>query len=145
MDAAAIDQIHLNFNPQGLLVINAAVGLMMLGVALEMKISDFKRIIVSPKAPLIGLLAQFVLLPAFTYLLVLVLKPAPSIALGMMMVAACPGGNLSNIVTFSEAQGGDLDAVDAAYQGKYGRRYASIVRDLCRPVPRAATLQVHLA
>lgn len=48
-------------------------------------------------------------------------------------------------VTFTEAQEGDLDAVDAAYQGKYGRRYASIVRDLCRPVPRAATLQVHLA
>ncbi|MGV7927899.1 MAG: bile acid:sodium symporter family protein [Spirochaetota bacterium] len=100
MDAAAIDQIHLNFNPQGLLIINAAVGLMMLGVALEMKISDFKRIIVSPKAPAIGLIAQFILLPAFTYLLVRVLNPAPSIALGMMMVAACPGGNLSNIVTY---------------------------------------------
>ncbi|MDI6726725.1 MAG: bile acid:sodium symporter family protein, partial [Smithellaceae bacterium] len=100
MDAAAIDQIRLNFNPQGLFVINMAIGLMMLGVALEMKVDDFRRIFSDPKAPVIGLVAQFILFPAFTYLLVLILKPAPSIALGMMLVAACPGGNLSNILTY---------------------------------------------
>ena len=67
MDLAAIDQAQLNFNPQGLFVINAAIGLMMLGVALELKLEDFKRILVAPKAPLIGLAAQFVLLPALTF------------------------------------------------------------------------------
>ena len=100
MDVAAIDQVRLNFNPQGLFVINAAIGLMMLGVALELKLNDFKRILAAPKAPLIGLTAQFVLLPAFTFLLTLILRPPPSIALGMMLVAACPGGNLSNIITY---------------------------------------------
>jgi len=100
MDAAAVDQIRLNFNPQGLLVINAAIGLMMFGVALELKLDDFKRILVAPKAPAIGLGAQFILLPAFTYLLTLALRPQPSIALGMILVAACPGGNLSNIITY---------------------------------------------
>ena len=100
MDIAAIDQVRLNFNPQGLLIINAAIGLMMFGVALELKLEDFKRIAVAPKAPCIGLAAQFILLPAFTYLLTLILKPPPSIALGMMLVAACPGGNLSNIITY---------------------------------------------
>ena len=100
MDAAAIDQIRLNFNPQGLLIINAAIGLMMFGVALDLKLEDFKRIVVSPKAPGIGLGAQFILLPAFTFLLTLILRPQPSIALGMILVAACPGGNLSNIITF---------------------------------------------
>ena len=100
MDAAAIDQIRLNFNPQGLLIINAAIGLMMFGVALDLKLEDFKRIIISPKAPGIGLGAQFILLPAFTFLLTLILKPQPSIALGMILVAACPGGNLSNIITY---------------------------------------------
>jgi len=90
----------LNFNPTGIAIINAAIGLMMLGVALELRIEDFKRIIASPKAPAIGLVAQFLLLPAFTFLLVLIIKPYPSIALGMMLVAACPGGNLSNIVTY---------------------------------------------
>lgn len=100
MDAAAIDQIRLNFNPQGLFIINAAIGLMMFGVALDLKIEDFKRIVISPKAPGIGLGAQFVLLPAFTFLLTLILRPQPSIALGMILVAACPGGNLSNIITY---------------------------------------------
>jgi len=100
MDPAAIDQVRLNFNPQGLFVINAAIGLMMLGVALELKLEDFKRIFIAPKAPAIGLATQFILLPAFTFLLTLILQPPPSIALGMILVAACPGGNLSNIVTY---------------------------------------------
>ncbi|MBU0464431.1 MAG: bile acid:sodium symporter family protein [Proteobacteria bacterium] len=100
MDPVMIDQVRLNFNPTGIAIINVAIGLMMLGVALELKIDDFKRIVSSPKAPAIGLVAQFVLLPAFTFLLVLLIKPHPSIALGMMLVAACPGGNLSNIITY---------------------------------------------
>jgi BASS family bile acid:Na+ symporter len=100
MDVAAIDQVRLNFNPQGLFVINAAIGLMMLGVALELKLEDFKRILIAPKAPAIGLAAQFILLPALTFLLTLILQPPPSVALGMILVAACPGGNLSNIITY---------------------------------------------
>jgi BASS family bile acid:Na+ symporter len=100
MDPAVLDQVRLNFNPTGIAIINGAIGLMMLGVALELKIEDFKRIIASPKAPAIGLVAQFILLPAFTFLLISIIKPFPSIALGMMLVAACPGGNLSNIITY---------------------------------------------
>src|SRR3989339_380480 len=100
MEPVLIDQVRLNFNATGITIINAAIGLMMLGVALELKTDDFMRIVRSPKAPLIGLLAQFVLLPAFTFLLVLIIKPHPSIALGMMLVAACPGGNLSNLMTY---------------------------------------------
>jgi len=100
MDPAVVDQVRLNFNPQGLFAINAAIGLMMLGVALELKLDDFRRIFVAPKAPMIGLAAQFILLPAFTFLLTLILHPPPSIALGMILVAACPGGNLSNIITY---------------------------------------------
>ncbi len=100
MDPVTLDQVHLNFNPTGIAIINGAIGLMMLGVALDLRFEDFKRIIASPKAPAIGLVAQFILLPAFTFLLVMILKPLPSIALGMMLVAACPGGNLSNIITY---------------------------------------------
>ena len=100
MDPLVIDQVRLNFNPQGLFIINAAIGLMMFGVALELKLDDFKRIFVAPKAPMIGLGSQFILLPAFTFLLTLILRPPPSIALGMILVASCPGGNLSNILTY---------------------------------------------
>lgn len=100
MDSSMIDQVTLNFNAQGLFVINLAIGIMMLGVALDLKLEDFKKILLAPKAPAIGMIAQFLLLPAFTYLLTLIIRPAPSIALGMILVAACPGGNLSNIVTY---------------------------------------------
>jgi BASS family bile acid:Na+ symporter len=100
MDAAAVDQISLNFSKSGLLGLNAVIGLMMFGMALDMHLEDFKRVIRSPKGPAIGLAAQFLLLPAFTYLLTLILPVTPSMALGMMLVAACPGGNLSNLMTY---------------------------------------------
>jgi BASS family bile acid:Na+ symporter len=103
MDAVTIDQIRIIFNPQILFFINLAIGIMMLGVALDLKLDDFKRIIKAPKAPLIGLAAQFILLPFFTFLLTLALPSSmvtPSMALGMILVAACPGGNLSNIITY---------------------------------------------
>ena len=100
MDMVAVDQVRLNFNPQGLFIINVAIGLMMFGVALDLKLADFKRVGVAPKAPGIGLAAQFILLPALTFLLTLLIRPHPSMALGMILVAACPGGNLSNIITY---------------------------------------------
>ena len=94
-----MDRVRLNFNPQSLWALNFIIGLVMFGVALDLKVSDFKAVLVTPKPVLIGLAGQFVLLPAFTFLLVLAIKPAPSIALGMMLVAACPGGNISNFLT----------------------------------------------
>ncbi|MBI3148224.1 MAG: bile acid:sodium symporter family protein [Betaproteobacteria bacterium] len=93
-----MDLVRLNFNPQSLWALNFIIGLVMFGVALDLKVSDFKAVLVTPKPVLIGLAGQFILLPAFTFLLVLAIKPAPSIALGMMLVAACPGGNISNFL-----------------------------------------------
>ncbi len=93
-----VDQVQLNFNPATLALLNILIGLIMFGVALDIRVDDFKRVIRDPRGPLIGLAAQFLLLPAMTFLLVLVIKPLPSIALGMMMVAACPGGNFSNFL-----------------------------------------------
>ena len=94
-----LDLVRLNFNPQSLWALNAIIGLVMFGVALDLKGSDFRAVLTSPKPVLIGLAGQFVLLPAFTFGLVLAIRPAPSIALGMMLVAACPGGNISNFLT----------------------------------------------
>lgn len=100
MDPAAVDAVKLNFNPQTLVALNAVIGLMMFGMALDIRLDDFKRIIRSPKAPAIGLGAQFILLPALTFALTMIVGPAPSIALGMILVGSCPGGNLSNVVTY---------------------------------------------
>ncbi len=94
-----IDLVRLNFNPGSLWALNFIIGLVMFGVALDLKVEDFKAVLSMPKPVIIGMVGQFILLPAFTFLLVLVIKPAPSIALGMMLVAACPGGNISNFLT----------------------------------------------
>lgn len=94
-----IDDIQLNFNPTTLLLMNILIGFIMFGVALDLKPADFKRTLRSPKPFIIGLSAQFFIMPALTFLLVLILQPQPSIALGMFLVAAAPGGNLSNFLT----------------------------------------------
>ncbi len=94
-----IDLVRLNFNPESLWALNFVIGLVMFGVALDLKVEDFRAVLKMPKPVVIGLVGQFILLPAFTFLLVFLIQPAPSIALGMMLVAACPGGNISNFLT----------------------------------------------
>ena len=94
-----IDDVVLNFNPTTLGILNVILGLVMFGVALDMRLADFRFALRSPKPVLIGMAGQFLLLPAVTYVLTLVLDPAPSIALGMILVSACPGGNISNFLT----------------------------------------------
>jgi len=91
-----IDNIKINFDTEGLWVLNIALAVIMFGVALSIKITDFKRLLQKPKQLLVGVFSQFFLLPAFTFLAILIIKPHPSFALGMMMIAACPGGNVSN-------------------------------------------------
>ena len=76
-----------------------ALALVMFGIALEISINDFKQLLQKPKLVLTGVFSQFVLLPVVTFLLVWIANPIPSIALGMFMVAACPGGNISNFIT----------------------------------------------
>ena len=71
----------------------------MFGVALQLKIDDFKRVFSAPKSVLIGFVSQFIALPFLTFLIVWIFKPMPSVAMGMMIVAACPGGNISNFMT----------------------------------------------
>lgn len=94
-----LDDVKINFDNQSLWVLNIALAVIMFGVALGIKIEDFKRLFKQPKLVLIGIALQFILLPLLTFLLILVIKPQPSVALGMMMVAACPGGNISNFMT----------------------------------------------
>lgn len=95
-----VDEIALNFSPTSLNILNVVLGIVMFGVALDMKVDDFRRIFSLPRSAVVGLVCQFLLLPAFTYLLVLLLQPAPSIGLGMILVASCPGGNISNFFTY---------------------------------------------
>ena len=94
-----LDSIQIHFDNSSLWVLNIALAIVMFGVSLGISVEDFKRLLKEPKLVLIGILSQFILLPFFTFLLIMVVKPQPSIALGMIMVAACPGGNISNFMT----------------------------------------------
>ncbi|WP_299056078.1 bile acid:sodium symporter family protein [uncultured Polaribacter sp.] len=100
-----IDAIKINFDASGLWVLNIAIGIIMFGVALGISVDDFKRLFKNPKILFVGVLSQFILLPLFTFLAILIIEPHPSFALGMMMIAACPGGNVSNF--FSKMAGGN--------------------------------------
>jgi len=94
-----IDNAVIQFDTQGLWVLNIALAVVMFGVALGIKVSDFTSLLKQPKILLSGVFSQFILLPLLTFILVSIIKPQPSIALGMFMVAACPGGNISNFMT----------------------------------------------
>lgn len=95
----SVDNLKLNFNQDSLWILNIILALIMFGVALELKVEDFKRLLQTPRIAAVGILSQFVALPLLTFLLVWAIEPQPSVALGMMMVAACPGGNISNFMT----------------------------------------------
>jgi len=94
-----VDDIHINFNADNLWLVNLTLSLVMFGVALDIKISDFSNLLKSPKPVIVGIISQFLLIPLVTFLMIIFINPSPSIALGMMMVAACPGGNISNFMT----------------------------------------------
>ena len=94
-----IDQIQINFDSDSLWTLNLALALVMYGIALDIEIKQFKVLLQTPKLVLVGLLSQFILLPALTFLFVLWMKPPPSVALGLFLVAACPGGNVSNFMS----------------------------------------------
>lgn len=94
------DPSLVRFDPGSLVALNAIVALMMLGVSLTLRVEDFRRVLRRPAAPLAGLVAQFVLLPAGTCLATWLLRVPAPYALGMILVAACPGGAFSNIMTW---------------------------------------------
>jgi len=94
-----IDEIQINFNADNLWLVNLTLSLVMFGVALDIKMSDFTNLLKSPKPVIIGIISQFFMIPLATLIIIYIIKPFPSVALGMFMVAACPGGNISNFFT----------------------------------------------
>lgn len=94
-----IDEVVLNFSPASMQLLNAILAIVMFSIALDIMPGDFRALIKTPKALLVGMFSQFIVLPVLTFLLLLVAAPRPSIALGLILVAACPGGNISNFIT----------------------------------------------
>lgn len=92
--------VHMGGNG-GMIALNIVLAVVMFGVALGIKPRTFVDILKSPRSVLIGILCQLLLLPALTFLLTITFKNwlSPMISLGMILVASCPGGNISNFIT----------------------------------------------
>lgn len=91
--------IDLNFSTNMVWVMNLCVAIIMFSVALSMKREDFFLLAKHPKHVLVGLSSQLLLLPFVSFLIVMVVKPNPGLALGMILVGSLPGGNSSNYFT----------------------------------------------
>ena len=75
------------------------LALIMLGLGLGLKIEDFTRVLKTPKDFFVGFFSQLIILPIIAYLLIIILKAPPEIAIGVMIIAAAPGGVTSNVLT----------------------------------------------
>ena len=91
-----IDQIQINFDPDQLQLLNICLAFIMFGVALDLRLDSFRDLLRRPRAPIVGLSSQLILLPLLALGLIFLFRPTGSIALGMLLVSACPGGNVSN-------------------------------------------------
>jgi len=81
------------------IILAISLMIIMFGMGLSLVLSDFKRIVNYPKAVFVGLISQIVVLPFIGYLIATYLNLSPTIAIGIMLLAACPGGATSNLLT----------------------------------------------
>ena len=77
-----------------------ALFIIMLGMGLGLTLKDFQRIWIEPKAMILGLIAQLIMLPVVGFVLASVFPLSPELAVGVMILAACPGGPTSNMITY---------------------------------------------
>jgi len=96
-----MDTVSLRFSQDGLLILNITLAFIMFGVALGIKYEHFARLVKNPSSVIVGFLSQFLLLPAVTFLFAVLLRNVitPTVAMGMILVASCPGGNISNFMS----------------------------------------------
>jgi BASS family bile acid:Na+ symporter len=103
-----LDNVKLNLGSGSSLFIGLTIAFVMFGVALQLKISDFIDLFKNPKCAFVGIFSQFIMMPALTFLFILMLGDniTPTVGLGMILVASCPGGNFSNF--FSSLARGNI-------------------------------------
>ena len=99
LTAVGIDEAVLNFSRENVWIMNAILAVVTFSIAIDLTPSAFRNLAQAPKSLLTGLFSQFVLLPTMTFGVILITRPMPSVALGLILVAACPGGITSNYIT----------------------------------------------
>lgn len=95
-----LDDVRMNLDPTMILILNGIIVLNMFAVSLNLRLSDFKAVLLNRKSAAVGLFGQFVFLPFITFLFTLLVPMHTSVALGLIMVSCVPGGNLSNVFSY---------------------------------------------
>jgi len=96
---SALDQASIHFSADSLRLLNVALALLMFSVSLFIERKQVTNLRKHPRALAVGLVSQWLFMPLVTVALILVFKPHPGLALGLLLVAACPGGNVSNFLS----------------------------------------------
>lgn len=99
LQGSDVDHVRIAFDAGSLTTLKIVIGSILFGIALDTRLEDFAAALRRPGVIAIGVVAQFLLLPGITFLLTLALQVRGSVALGMILVACCPPGNVSNILT----------------------------------------------
>ena len=94
-----LDSVKISFSPQSLTALNIILAFVLYGIEKKKKKKDFTSLLKNKKSAAAALFSHFVILPILTFALVKIIQPPASIALGMILVGACPGGNMSNLFT----------------------------------------------
>ena len=101
-----LQNVSIAFSDSNIWLINICLSIIMFSVALSVKISDLKAILSMPASVSTGMLSQYLVLPAVSFLMIYLIRPEAGLAVGMLLIAACPGGNISNF--FSMQCGGNV-------------------------------------
>ncbi|MBT0883312.1 bile acid:sodium symporter family protein [Campylobacter sp. 2018MI13] len=80
--------------------VNYLLGIIMFGMGLSVRASDFKELFLRPKDVIIGIFAQFIIMPFIAFVLIFVFKLDTALAIGVALVGACPGGTSSNVISY---------------------------------------------
>ncbi len=95
-----LDAVEISFSPESLKILNGVLALLMFSIALDIRIEDFRELVRQPKPAVVGLASEYLFLPLLTLALIYGFVDHPSIALGMVLLAVCPGGSVSNYATY---------------------------------------------
>ncbi|HEX9165345.1 MAG TPA: bile acid:sodium symporter family protein [Gemmatimonadales bacterium] len=95
----SLDAVRISFGPAAIAAMNVVLALVMFGIALDLRGDDFRRVLRMPRAFVLGFVSQYLVFPALSFLLILALRPPASFALGLLLVASLPAGNMSNFLT----------------------------------------------
>lgn len=98
---ASLDSVEVNLSGDTGIVLSIVLALIMFGIALSISADSLKNVFTKPKSLIVGILLQWVGLPLLTFILTMLLSYwiTPMVALGMLLVASCPGGNVSNYIS----------------------------------------------